>query len=117
MKEMIKVARKVQRRAPEFDDRLLKLPPTFHLFKLARTTTVVLDFSTTMAAPHPVIAYTSEASWAMVGHCERLKLHGMLTSTSSRSRTSSRLTLRKHWRKSSNSSRYVGSDNKPQNGS
>jgi len=31
MKEMIKVARKVQRRAPEFDDRLLKLPPTLHL--------------------------------------------------------------------------------------
>jgi hypothetical protein len=73
VEEMVKVARKVQRRAPEFDDRLPKLPPTFHLFKLARTATVVLDFSTTMAAPHPVIAYTSEASWAMVGHCERLK--------------------------------------------
>lgn len=27
-----------------------------------------------MAAPHPIIAYTSEASWAMVSHFEQLKL-------------------------------------------
>jgi hypothetical protein len=39
-----------------------------------------------MAAPHPVIAYTSEASWAMVSRCERLKPHEMLTSTSSKDR-------------------------------
>jgi acyl-CoA dehydrogenase len=35
-----------------------------------------------MASPHPVIAYTSEASWAMVSHRKQLQTNEMLTNNS-----------------------------------